>query len=294
MIHVVVVAYRSSAYIRDCLEPLLRDARVESLIVIDNSADSATEAACEPWVRNPRFEYVANSNVGYAAACNLGFARRPGKPAFVAYVNPDVVLIRPLSELAKLAEQATGTVFSAHLEQGLGTNHRPMVSLQRELLSAVAGSRAYGLQGVESGSDARFIDVPQIDGSLLLVPMTEAERLGGFDERFELYYEDVDYCRRANDRLGCKLWSETWGSHKAGSSFAMGGDSPFVVLRVSRLRYLQKWFGLRGLLLGLAIGLIETIVRSATGYAPSRRALGRSLTAQFREVFCAGRSSYLS
>lgn len=291
VIHVVVVAYRSAEHIQACLEPILGDGLVSSVVVVDNSADPATKSVCRQWA-DDRLEYLPSENVGYAIACNVGLARRRGNPEFVAVVNPDVTLSRSLGELAKHSAGVRGTVFSARLEQGATMNARQMVSPWRELLSALVGGRAYWLSAFKP-TDPRFVRVPQIDGSLFLVSSGEADALAGFDERFELYYEDVDYCRRANQRAGCHMWVEPWGKHRAGASFAVAGEPAFVTLRVSRLRYLRKWYGRIGLPVALAVGSMESIVRSVTGHAPSRGAVVRALVAQFREVGQPGRGSYL-
>jgi N-acetylglucosaminyl-diphospho-decaprenol L-rhamnosyltransferase len=294
VIHVVVVAYRSAGYIRACLQPLLDDDLVTSVVVIDNSSDAATEQACRRWASDERFEYLPSANIGYAAACNLGLARAKGLPRYVAIVNPDVALARPLSELAAHADRTGGSVFAARLNETAGANARHMVSPLREVLNAAFGSRVYELRGLRRHPQrAEFVRVPQIDGSLLLIPAAEAQALGGFDERYELYYEDVDYCRRANERGGCHLWMEVWGSHQGGASSSTAGEPPFVTLRVSRARFLRKWHGPLGLPLSLLVAWLDALVRGATGRAPSRRAVVRGLVAQLREVLQPGTCLYL-
>jgi len=294
VIHVVIVAYRSAGYIRACLQPLLDDELVTSVVVIDNSSDVATEQACRRWASDERFEYLPSANIGYAAACNLGLARAKGLPRYVAIVNPDVALARPLSELAAHADRTGGSIFGARLDETAGVNARHMVSPLREVLNAALGSRAYELRSLRRHPQrAEFVRVPQIDGSLLLIPAAEAQALGGFDERYELYYEDVDYCRRANERSGCHLWMEAWGSHQGGASTSTAGAPPFVTLRVSRARFLRKWHGLLGLPLSVLVAWLDALVRGATGRAPSRRAVVRGLVAQLQEVLQPGTRLYL-
>jgi len=294
MIHVVVVAFRSEGIIRRCLAPLLADEGVDRLVVVDNSSDSVTAEICQSLVAGPRLVYLASDNVGYARACNLGASLMSHDAEFIAIMNPDVILHRTLSELADRTRGLAGSVFSAVLEQGHGAvNARPMADPRHELCSAVFGSRVYATYAVSAARPV-FERVPQIDGSLLLVPTHEFRSLGGFDERFELYFEDVDFCRRANLRGGCHLLLEEWGSHVGGASFAMAGASPFLTLRASRVRYLLKWYGRRGALLALLVALLEYIARVLTGAAPSRRILTRALWVQAAEVIQPGRRRYLT
>ena len=210
--HVVVVAYRSAALIAACLRPLLADPGVAHVVVVDNSSDPATEQVCRELVDQAgRLRYETMPNVGYARAVNAGAARRGAGTTHVAVLNPDVALTRPLSELVRRTSGLPLTIVSGLLDQGGGClNVRPMASLRRELLTAVVGSRAYRVTEVR-GERGTLHQVPQIDGSLMVLPVDEFNALGGLDERFELYFEDVDLCRRANARLGCWVVTEVLG-----------------------------------------------------------------------------------
>jgi N-acetylglucosaminyl-diphospho-decaprenol L-rhamnosyltransferase len=294
MIHVVVVAFRSDDVIRRCLAPLLADEGVTRVVVVDNSSDLATAEICQRLGAGPRLVYVASENVGYARACNLGASLMSQDEEFIAILNPDVVLHRPLSGLANRSRGRAGSVFSAVLEQRHGAvNARPMADPRLELYSAVVGSRAFATYTISTPRPT-FQRVPQIDGSLLLVPSHEYRALGGFDERFELYFEDVDFCRRANLREGCHLFLENWGTHVGGASSAIAGAGPFLALRASRVRYLLKWYGRRGALLALLVAWLEYVARVLSGAAPSRRTLARALWVQAVEVVRPGRQRYLT
>lgn len=294
MLHVIIVAFRSDGLIRRCLGPLLADPGVTRVVVVDNSSDPATAAACHDLHAGQRLVYLASDNVGYARACNLAADLMSPDDEFVAVVNPDVELSRPLSRLAEAARGHQGSIFSALLEQRHGAlNVRAMADARHELCSAVVGSRAYATYKLPR-SGTELVRVPQIDGSLLLIPAGEFRALGGFDERFELYFEDVDLCRRANLRHGCYLLLEVWGSHVGGASFAVAGAGPFLALRASRVRYLRKWYGGWGSALALLVAGLEYVARFVAGAAPSRRTLARALWAQTLEVVQPARRRYLA
>jgi GT2 family glycosyltransferase len=294
VLHVIIVAFRSDALIRRCLGPLLADQGVARVVVVDNSSDPATAAACQDLGAGPRLVYLPTGNVGYARACNLAAELMSPDDEFIAVVNPDVELGRPLSLLAARTPGHPGSVFSALLEERHGAlNVRPMADPRHELCSAVVGSRAYARYKLPRTGPG-FVQVPQIDGSLLLIPASEFRALGGFDERFELYFEDVDLCRRANRRQGCQLLPEVWGSHVGGASFAAAGAAPFLALRASRVRYLRKWYGGRGAVVALLVAGLEYLARFVSGAAPSRRALATALWIQAIEVVRPGRRRYLA
>jgi GT2 family glycosyltransferase len=127
--------------------------------------------------------------------------------------------------------------------------------------------------------------VGQLDGALLVVNRHVFWRLGGFDERFELYYEDVDFCRTARTLGGCVISSTTWGVHEGGASFRSDPWPAFAVLRISRLRYFRK-VGI-GLLPGpahLALSVLELAARTVTRRPEGHRARWSSLRVQAREL----------
>lgn len=244
---VVVVAYRSAEIIEACLDSLLLDPDV-FVVVVDNASDPDTQIACESVAgyANGRVTYRASENVGFARACNDGalflLSRYVDQDiAYLAIVNPDVVLNIRMSRAVMDVDWdrcaiAAGILLSPHGS----LNARPMVSVSREVVKAVLGSRAYRYQR-SALKNHDSMSVGQLDGALLLMRRPTWQELGGFDEQFELYYEDVDICRRSTALGGCRLVNQVWGYHAGGASFEASGGRAFVALRVSRVRYLVKW-----------------------------------------------------
>jgi GT2 family glycosyltransferase len=56
-----------------------------------------------------------------------------------------------------------------------------------------------------------------VSGAAMLVDRTSFERLGGFDERYFLFYEDIDLCLRANDQDIATRVDERWAVRHAGA-----------------------------------------------------------------------------
>ena len=112
---VVVVAYRSAPTIAACVPSCLADPHVAALVVVDNSADPATAEVVRQ-VGDPRVRYRPSENLGFAVGCNTGVAELSDDVIWVAFVNPDVDLERPLSALVGRPEVATACVVGAHVE----------------------------------------------------------------------------------------------------------------------------------------------------------------------------------
>jgi N-acetylglucosaminyl-diphospho-decaprenol L-rhamnosyltransferase len=284
-IAVVVVAYRSASTLADCLTSLLADPNAR-VTVVDNSGDARTRDLCAHVAATypDRLTYDdPGLNLGYAKACNRGLAALAPRD-LVAIVNPDVFLGRTLSELAALPEFRRGDMIAGRLrspDSESALNARPGVSIAREIGKALVGTRAYRETALIV-PDGHVHEVEQLDGALLLLQAGTWQDLGGFDERFELYYEDVDLCARVRRTGRCLLANSPWGAHIGGHSFRGSNGRAFVALRVSRTRYAMKWW--RPLALArssaLLIAAVEWLTRSVT-----RQAEGKATRAlAFRRV----------
>jgi N-acetylglucosaminyl-diphospho-decaprenol L-rhamnosyltransferase len=190
---VVTVTYNSAETLRQCWSG--PDKPFEWIVVDNNSTDSSAAVAAElgaHTVSLPR-------NVGFARANNLGVeqATRP----YLLFGNPDLVLsLDGLAALRAHLDRHGGFV----APQLLYTNGRPQPNGRGfPYLSARLGNRnvwpfsrmhpEYKMY-VAPGS-ARW--VPWATGAALAVRRTDFLRVGRWDERFFLFYEDIDLCLRA-------------------------------------------------------------------------------------------------
>lgn len=258
----VVVAYRSGHTIERCLESLVRDPQL-TCVVVDNSGDEETEALATQPKFAGRVKYLLpDKNLGYSGGCNAGVAELRDID-YVAIINPDVELTVNLSEVLAAPSTRGFSIVAGQMRGAAprySLNARRLPSVGQELLKALIGSRAYSMNVPAEGGAT--VQVEQLDGALLVLTTTEWLALGGFDESFELYFEDVDLCRRAMDRGGCGLVGDEWGRHVGGESFRQSGGAAFIALRISRLRYFRKWFGMGGSASAVLITSLEWAVRT--------------------------------
>jgi len=213
---IVTVNWNSGDLLRDCVASLpaaLSDGVVlERMMVVDNaSADGSADgldAGGAPLtvLRNP-------VNRGFAAACNQGAA---GVLAdWLLFLNPDTRLsARSLAPaLAFLADPANARVgiLGIRLVDEGGVTQR---SCARTPTCARILAQAVGLERLWPSrfpphfmtewdhADTRPVD--QVMGAFLLIRRALFEELGGFDERFFVYFDDVDLCLRAR-RAGWRV-----------------------------------------------------------------------------------------
>ena len=204
-IGIVVVTYFSEAEIGPCLDALAGTGA--EVVVVDNGSRDGTVA--EVVRRGVRL--IANgSNLGFAAAVNQGVTVL--KSAYVLLLNPDAVVQRGLDRM-RLACDLPGAAGAGGCL--LGTDGRPQAGFMVRALPtpAVLILEALLLNRIWSGNpvnrryraldldySARMV-VEQPAGAFLMFRRSVWEELGGFDEGFRpVWFEDVDFCRRAMDR----------------------------------------------------------------------------------------------
>ena len=288
---VVVVAFRSCADLRCGLPVLLADPSVGSVVVVDNSSDEATARLV---AAAGRVRYVdPGRNLGFARACNIGM--RATEDPVVTFLNPDVLLVRSLRELVESCAADERQLLAGGLRSGaagthLGNARRP-VTFAGELRRCLLGSRASHLP--VPGGTAR-IPVPQVDGAFVVGSRAFLEDLGGFDERFELYFEDVDLCDRARARGRVVMDTDLWGRHAGGRSSSTVAAVSYTVFRVSRIRYFTKRAGTTGACAALGLTALEALVRSLGRQPEGLRVRLRALALATREVLRPGTVRVLS
>lgn len=189
--------------------PSVRAGRAE-IVVVDNH--SPIHPALQRLRRTPGVSLRRmDRNRGFASAVNEGCRLAEGK--WLLLLNPDMSVPRgfldralQLAELALQRDPKTGVVgFQLHHTDGsIQASHGAFPSL----ISTLGGlllPRARRKCRVSRGRGPRRVQ--WVTGCCLLTRRECLERLGGFDETFFLYYEDVDFCRRAR-QAGFRVWFE--------------------------------------------------------------------------------------
>ena len=212
---VLVVTYRSREHILATLASLEAAVRGRDdasplaweCLVLDNDSHDGTPELVEreaPWVRLIR----TGANLGYAKAVNLGIAHSTG--TFVLVLNPDCEWrpggIRALVEWARTharcAIAAPRIVNSdGTLEYSARAYPSPFAFLfnRYSLLSRLWPGNPWTRRYLLSDWDHRSPrSVDWVSGAAMLARRTAIEAVGGMDETFFMFNEDVDWCRRMN------------------------------------------------------------------------------------------------
>jgi GT2 family glycosyltransferase len=188
---VVVVAYNSGGFLQDCITSICSTQPEVEVWVVDNG--STDGAARRVKAEFPAINVLRSAqNAGFGAGGNLGAARASG--VYLVFVNPDAVftqgwleaLVRPLAE-NPAAGLVTAKVLLRH-----DPGHINVAGLDVHL-SGISMCRGLGSPQTAFGQAK---DVAAISGVAFAVRREVFEAIGGLDEDFFLYLEDVDLSAR--------------------------------------------------------------------------------------------------
>lgn len=218
---VVLVSYRSRPHVEKLLDLWPQEL---SVVVVDNAggADGLPELCRQ----RPQARYLDGGGQGFGRAANLGALS--SEKDFVVFVNPDCrpgaddldALVAGLAADPDAASHAaTMTGHDGSIEAGVG-GWEP--SVPRLLVHAFGLGSVLRTAGLfASPRPGEHLDVEWTTGACMAVRRDQFEQLGGFDETFYVYAEDVSFGRSARlAGLRTVLREDVVVRHGSGSSGA--------------------------------------------------------------------------
>ncbi len=208
---VVIVSYDCLALLQKCLASIRTGARsmTYEVIVVDNASGDGTRE----WISrsSPETRFFANStNLGFAKGCNLGI--RESRGDYVLLLNPDT-LVAGGTFLSTWEYMQSSPRLAACGCKILRPDGSMDLSCKRnfpspwDALCRMLGlSKFFPQSTLFARYDARQLDencrqeVPLIDGCYMMIRREAVDDIGLFDERFFMYAEEMDWCRRAHLR----------------------------------------------------------------------------------------------
>ena len=292
-IHVVIVNWNSGAQLGECLTSFAAaagdDVALACITVVDNastdgSADDLTGAGLPLTIlRN-------TDNRGFAAACNQGAA---GSGAdFLLFLNPDTRLLagsleRPAKYLRAPGNEAAGIVGIQLIDpSGQVARNTSRVPGVRAMLGNSLGldrlmpSIFPPIFVTEWAHDETRV-VDQVMGAFFFVRRDVFETLGGFDERFFVYFEDLDFAVRARERGWSSVYlANAQAFHRGQGTTEAASDRRLFYFARSRILFARKHFGAAGAVAVTAATLsLEPIARIAAALVTRRGSVTATLRA---------------
>ena len=260
-VSIIIVNYNQKNFLKECLKNIL-EAKInldyEIIIVDNNSRDSSKEFLTELSVKNDKIKIILNKkNFGFAKANNQGIKKARGK--YVLILNPDVIVLPgAIEQLYQFME--------THPEVGIAGPQllNPNKTIQYSCLRfpcwympifrrTILGKLPIAQKALKKYLMTDFDHqiakpVDWLLGACLMIRKDVLEKIWFFDERFFLYFDDVDLARRVW-QAGFKVYyfppAKMYHFHQRLS--VERSKFPFLFSKVtwvhcsSAIKYFQKW-----------------------------------------------------
>lgn len=214
-VSIIIVSFNTCHVLKECLQTLMKETHSirHEVIVIDNaSKDGSAEMVTQEF---PHVQLICSpTNLGFAAANNVGFAQAHGK--YVVLLNSDAFLTdHALTKAVAFMETHPNVgMTGARLISRDGSwqpSARMFPGLLNHFLTLSGLAARYPKSKFLGRVDRTWADplqpasVDWIPGAFAIIRRTVLETVGYFDEDFFLYYEEVDLCKRIK-AAGYEVW----------------------------------------------------------------------------------------
>lgn len=282
-VRVVIVNWNSGRQLAECLASFAAVANdavtIERVVVVDNAS---ADGSCEDLPASLPLTVIRNAeNRGFAAACNQGAAGAAAD--FILFLNPDTRLMagaleRPAAFLSASQNSAVGIVGIQLIDEAGQVSRN---SARIPTASSMVGA-SFGLDRVIPSlfpphfvtdwphDETRTVD--QVMGAFMLVRRSLFAALGGFDERFFVYFEDLDLACRARTRGFSSVYLATAQAfHRGQGTTTSAIDKRTYLFARSRILFARKYLSAGGAFAVIAATLVvEPFTRTLAALASGR------------------------
>lgn len=204
-ISVVIVTYNSERTIEDCLTSIIKYSPGCEIIIIDNGSGDDTLKIVNQFGQD--IQLIRNrQNLGFSKANNLGATRASGE--YLVFLNPDAMLTQSdsLERLAEaLGENTNFGIVGPRLiypDGSVQPKVRNFPTVYRAFKEYVLGTK--GSYCFYTPDCQALCQVETVAGACMVIKKELFQKMGGFNEKYFMYYEDIDLCRKIR-KLGLKV-----------------------------------------------------------------------------------------
>lgn len=301
-VSIVIVSWNVAQLLEDCLKSVYETTSNLSLevIVVDSaSSDNTVQMVIEKF---PQVNMMAQAdNVGFTRGNNIGLAVAKGKYLFllnpdtvilgdtisqmVAYLdnNPKIGIVGPHTLNSDMTHQSTRRRFPT-----IGT-----AFFESTWLEGIAPRRILNWYYARDIADDSTAEVDWVQGSALMARREVYDQIGGLDEGYIMFWEELDWCKRAKlAGWGVAYLGTSKIIHHGGKSTDQAGARKHIHFQESKLRYYKKFFG-GGFALLLRIFLLlnyvwQIMVEGSKALLGSKRTMRRERIQIYWQVLRSG------
>jgi len=271
---IVVVTFKESPeLLKACFDSVYASQGVTfELIVSDNGQSDVTKSLLEDY---EGAQYLRNEgNLGFAAAVNRGMGKRKGR--YVLLLNPDTsfepeVLSKMIAHLDYDKKVGIASSIIRYPNGDLQDSIRRFPSLKDQLVIMLKVPHFFRTRSVDKYmmrdvDPLETQDVDSIMGAFMFIREELIQDIGLFDERYFIWFEEVDYCKMARDaKWKIRHYADVEITHHKGHTFAkLATVRKQKWIRQSMRKYMYKHHGvlpwmLLWLMAGPFIGLAYAV-----------------------------------
>ncbi len=194
----VIVNYQSEKYLKDCISSIREKVLgVDCEIIIVNN-----DFVGNAYMRSLQLENVKiinnNKNVGFGSACNTGAKNTRGE--ILCFLNPDTEIVS--ENIQELLDEFGEDDKLAIIGPKLLNDKNEIqwwcagmeVTMWDILLNNIGIKRSKKIW-----ESSKKVECAWVSGAALFIKKNIFQKLGGFDEKFFMYFEDIDLCKRARN-----------------------------------------------------------------------------------------------
>jgi len=255
---IVIVNWNSGNQLKECIKSIqsaeFTNCVLNKVIIVDNdSKDNSIELVRE--LNFDKLEIIQNKeNLGFGKACNIG--AKLAQEDFILFLNPDTKVYKDtFQKLFNIIKNNHDTNIAVYGIQLIGDDGKVQRTCARFPTAKHFIIRSLGLNKLnprlfpsytmEDWDHKETRETNHVIGAFFLLKRHLFERLNGFDERFFVYIEDLDFSKRAHG-LGYKAIyiTESKAYHKGGGTSEKVKDKRLFYLLRSQIIYSYKHFNL--------------------------------------------------
>lgn len=211
---VVIINYKTPDLLRQCLESILKinPELLEKILVIDNNSEDGSEEML--FKEFPKIKALFSQyNSGFGQAINWGIHNAPADVDYYLFLNPDIIIrdqaIRKMVNYMDLHHDVA-LIGPKLLNPDLSVQSScrrfiapHLILYRRTFLGRFSfAKKALGKFLMEDIDHNKTQEVDWIFGACMMVRAAAIKDTGLMDERYFLYFEDMDWCRR--------FWEQGW------------------------------------------------------------------------------------
>lgn len=275
---IVIVNWNSGDQLKDCVESVMKssfdNSTLKKVIVVDNdSKDDSIELAER--LNFDKLKIIKNKdNLGFGKACNSGV--KNSQSDFILFLNPDAMVyedtFHKLFDYIEKNDNSDVVVYGAQLIGDDGKVQRTCARFPNlsNFLVKVLGlnklnSKYFETYHLEEWNHNETKQIDHVIGAFYLIKREIFNSINGFDERYFVYFEDLDLSKRVHDSGYRTIYlSEIQAYHKGGGTSEQVKALRFFYSTRSSLIYSFKHLGIfKSIIFMFFVYFIEPFTRTA-------------------------------